>query len=155
MTDGAPALREPRWSDIPQLALLEAELFGLDAWGETTWWAELAGRPRRAYTVLEDEEILGYAGLDLAGETADVMTIAVAPAGRGAGHGRHLLGWLIDTARAAGAQHVMLEVRGDNAPALALYEAAGFATITTRRRYYQPGDVDALVMRLTLEGRHT
>ena len=27
---------------------------------------------------------------------------------------------------------------------------AGFATVTVRRRYYQPGDVDALIMRLHL-----
>ncbi|WP_226913507.1 ribosomal protein S18-alanine N-acetyltransferase [Gephyromycinifex aptenodytis] len=149
-------LRELCWRDIEQLADLETELFGADAWSQATWWSELAGRPRRAYIVLESEtEILGYAGLDLAGEVADVMTIAVAPAGQGFGYGRRLLGWLIETARAYGAAHLMLEVRADNDPAAGLYSSAGFTTISRRRRYYQPGDVDALIMRLPLEGHRS
>ena len=45
----------------------------------------------------------------------------------------------------------MLEVRADNAAARKLYEPRGFETLTVRRRYYQPGDVDAHVMRLTLQ----
>ena len=56
----------------------------------------------------------------------------------------------VDTARAAGAQHLLLEVRADNAAALALYGAAGFAQISRRRRYYQPDDVDALILRKEL-----
>ena len=43
------ALRAVTWRDIPQLAALETELFADDAWTVETWWAELAGRPRRAY----------------------------------------------------------------------------------------------------------
>jgi [ribosomal protein S18]-alanine N-acetyltransferase len=31
--------------------------------------------------------------------------------------------------------------------AIALYRRNGFAELTVRRRYYQPGDVDAVVMR--------
>ena len=50
--------------------------------------------------------------------------------------------------RRAGATSLLLEVRADNAPAIALYERHGFDRIAVRRRYYQPGDVDAWVMRL-------
>jgi ribosomal-protein-alanine N-acetyltransferase len=46
----------------------------------------------------------------------------------------------------------MLEVRADNGAARALYEAVGFTVLRVRPRYYQPGDVDALVMRLDLVG---
>jgi ribosomal-protein-alanine N-acetyltransferase len=46
----------------------------------------------------------------------------------------------------------MLEVRDDNVAARRLYESRGFELLTTRRRYYQPGDVDAHVMRLDLRG---
>jgi ribosomal-protein-alanine N-acetyltransferase len=45
----------------------------------------------------------------------------------------------------------MLEVRDDNGPARSLYEHAGFEVLTTRRRYYQPGDVDAHIMRRPLK----
>lgn len=144
-------LREMRWSDIPELASLDAEVFGSQAWCQEAWWKELAGRPRRQYIVLACSQILGYAGVDHGGEVADVMTVAVAPAARGAGHGRRLLTWLTEVARERGAAHLVLEVRADNAPAAALYSCAGFCTISIRRRYYQPGDVDAHIMRLNLE----
>ena len=56
MTVTAPTLREAHWTDIPALAVLERDLFAHDAWAEPTWWAELAGRPRRDYVVLTDAD---------------------------------------------------------------------------------------------------
>ena len=43
-----------------------------------------------------------------------------------------------------------LEVRRGNAPAIALYERAGFRGVHVRARYYQDNDEDALVMLLDL-----
>jgi ribosomal-protein-alanine N-acetyltransferase len=144
-------LREMTWRDIPALTALEPVLFADDAWSEQTWWAELAGRPRRSYVVGElSGAVVGYAGIDCGGEVADVMTIAVAPAARGHGLGAALMRWVIARARRSGAEFLMLEVRADNAVAQRLYAAAGFEMLTVRRRYYQPGDVDALIMRLPL-----
>lgn len=151
MTMHTTSLREMAWRDIPALAALELELFADDAWSEQTWWAELAGRPRRSYVVEErGDHVVGYAGVDLGGEVADVMTIAVAPAAQGQGLGAVLLDWLIGAARRAGAGHLMLEVRADNLAAQRLYSRAGFELLTVRHRYYQPGDVDAHIMRLQL-----
>ncbi len=150
----APTVRELRWTDLPALAALERDLFAHDAWAEPTWWAELAGRPRRDYLVLTDADgVLGYAGLDHGGEVADVMTIAVAPRAQGRGFGRLLLAELEQRAQTRGATHVILEVRADNVAALGLYERSGYAVLSTRRRYYQPGDVDAVVMRKSLQER--
>jgi len=144
-------LREMTWRDIPALTALEPVLFADDAWSEQTWWAELAGRPRRAYVVGEQSgTVVGYAGVDCGGELADVMTIAVAPAAQGQGLGSALMRWLVAEARRAGAEHLMLEVRADNALAQRLYAAAGFVQLSVRRRYYQPGGVDALIMRMHL-----
>ena len=141
-------LREMTWRDIPQLARLERELFATDAWSEPTWWGELAGRPRRSYVVLEGSDgIDGYAGVDLGGEVADVMTVAVAPGRRGQGLGDGLVDELLRRAADDGAGSVMLEVRADNGPARRLYERHGFAEVAVRRRYYQPDGVDAVVMR--------
>jgi [ribosomal protein S18]-alanine N-acetyltransferase len=152
-TPSETALREMTWRDIPALTALEPELFADDAWSEHTWWAELAGRPRRSYVVGEQAgAVVGYAGVDRGGEVADVMTIAVAPAAQGRGLGTVLTNWLIDEARRGGAEHLMLEVRADNVAAQRLYSKAGFAMLTVRRKYYQPGDVDALIMRLRLAG---
>ena len=149
-------LREVHWTDIEQLAGLERELFADDAWSEQAWWAELAGRPRREYVAgVEGAEVLGYAGLDHGGDVADIMTVAVTPAARGRGLGRRLLDDLETRAAAGRAASVMLEVRADNVAAIGLYEHAGYAVVSTRRRYYQPGDVDALVMRKHLSERGT
>jgi ribosomal-protein-alanine N-acetyltransferase len=142
------------WTDIERLAELEAELFPHDAWSQATWWSELAGRPRRSYVVEEsaDGDLLAYAGLDLGGDVADVMTMAVAPAAQGRGLGRRLLEQLVARAEADHAAYLMLEVRADNATARALYGSRGFEVVSVRRRYYQPGDVDAEIMRLSLGG---
>lgn len=145
------SLREMTWRDIPSLSVLEPLLFADDAWSEQTWWAELAGRPRRSYVVSErGGAIVGYAGIDCDGDVADVMTIAVAPAAQGQGLGSVLLRWLVAQARSSGAGYLMLEVRADNAVAQRLYSAAGFSQLSVRRRYYQPGDVDALILRMPL-----
>jgi len=148
---GQLTLREMTWRDIPALAELEPELFADDAWSEQSWWAELAARPRRSYVVVEQGgALVGYAGVDRGGEVADVMTLAVATAAQGQGVGKVLMDWLIVEARRGGAEHLMLEVRADNVAAQRLYSMAGFVMLTVRRRYYQPGDVDAHIMRLTL-----
>lgn len=157
---GAVRLREADWRDLATLAEIEQRAFPDDAWSEASLWAELAQRPRRTYLVAEHDDpgggcpVLGYAGLDLAGDVADVMTLAVAPAARGRGVGDRLLEALHTRARAQGAQGVLLEVRADNAPARGLYGTRGYAVVHTRRGYYRDPlggpAVDALVMRKEL-----
>ena len=154
-------LRETTWRDIPQLVELERELFAGDAWTAPTWWAELAGRPRRDYVVWEGDSVDGdtgsegcvaaYGGIDHGGEVADIMTVAVAPAHRGQGLGDRLVEELLARAAGRGAGSVMLEVRADNTPARGLYARHGFREVSVRRRYYQPDDVDAIVMRRALD----
>ena len=152
MTATTTTVRDLHWTDIDDVVALEMELFPDDAWTPASLWAELAARPRRSYVVAEaaDGVVAGYAGVDLGGEVADVMTMAVAPAAQGLGLGRRLLEELVARAVADHAAYLMLEVRADNDPARKLYASRGFETLTIRRRYYQPGDVDAHVMRLRL-----
>jgi len=148
------ALREVSWTDIPELVRIEAEVFPDDAWTEASWWGELAGRPRRDYVAVErDGELAAYGGVDHGGHVADLMTVAVAPGHRGSGLGERLLDELEARAVAGGAEAMMLEVRADNAPARALYDRRGYAVLNVRRGYYQPGGVDALVMRKLLGER--
>jgi ribosomal-protein-alanine N-acetyltransferase len=144
-------LREMTWRDIPALSAIEPVLFADDPWSQQSWWAELAGRPRRSYVVCEQSgTLVGYAGVDCGGQVADVMTVAVTAPAQGHGLGAVLLHWLIAEAQRCGAQHLMLEVRADNVVAQRLYHATGFSTLSVRRKYYQPGDVDALIMRMHL-----
>ena len=139
-----------RWWDVAGVVPLERELFGPTAWSPEVFWAELAQERSRWYVVAVDEggALLGYTGLVHSGAEADVQTLAVAPAAQGRGIGARLLGELLTEAGRRGCTSVMLEVRADNAAAVALYERFGFERISVRRGYYQPGNVDAWVMRL-------
>ncbi|HEY9495360.1 MAG TPA: ribosomal protein S18-alanine N-acetyltransferase [Intrasporangium sp.] len=151
----APVLRDLEWTDLETLAALEVALFADDAWSEPTWWAELAGRPRRDYVVaIDDGQVLGYGGIDVSGDVADLMTIATVPEAQGRGLGRRLLDELVRRAEGSGAEALLLEVRADNEAAKRLYGTSGFEVISVRRRYYQPGDIDALVMRKHIGGTH-
>lgn len=143
-------LRAMRWWDVERLHPLERQLFGATAWTPETFWSELAHPGTRWYVVAvgEADEILGYAGLLVPGPEADVQTVAVAPAAQGQGVGGTLLEALITRAGERGATSLMLEVRADNPAAVRLYEKRGFERVAVRRRYYQPDDVDAWVMRL-------
>lgn len=156
MTSHSTGLRELAWTDIPELVRLETEAFPHDAWTAASWWGELAGRPRRDYVVVHREgELAAYAGLDHGGQVADLMTITVGLGHRGAGLGAELLDELESRATAGGAEALMLEVRADNAPARSLYDRRGYDVLNVRRGYYQPGNVDALVMRKLLGERGT
>jgi ribosomal-protein-alanine N-acetyltransferase len=149
------ALREMRWWDIDPVLELERDLFPEDAWSRGMFWSELAhsrgAEANRRYVVAEtaDGRIVGYAGLASTGELADVQTIAVARDCQGTGLGGRLLAELLRAATAFECAEVMLECRVDNLRAQKLYERFGFEAIGFRRGYYQPGNVDALVMRLT------
>ena len=152
---GGVLVRDVAWEDIAALVAIDAENFTDDAWSAATWWAELAERPRREYVVITDgaDTILGYGGVDHGGELADIMTVAVAPQARGRGLGRLVLVELERRARARGARHLLLEVRADNEPAVGLYVSHGWSQLSVRRRYYQPGDVDALILRKSFSDR--
>ncbi len=151
---GGPQLREMRWWDIDPVLELEKALFPEDAWSRGMFWSELAHsrgpEATRRYVVAEqDGRIVGYAGLVASGDQGDVQTIAVARELWGSGLGARLLSELLRAATAFECTEVMLECRVDNLRAQKLYERFGFAPIGVRRGYYQPGNVDALVMRLS------
>ncbi|MDG9708290.1 ribosomal protein S18-alanine N-acetyltransferase [Streptomyces sp. DH10] len=143
-----------RWWDIDSVLELERNLFPDDAWSRGMFWSELAHargpEASRKYLVAEEgERIVGYAGVASSGEQADIQTIAVTRDYWGTGLGGRLLSELLRAATAFECAEVMLECRVDNIRAQKLYERFGFEAIGFRRGYYQPGNVDALVMRLT------
>jgi ribosomal-protein-alanine N-acetyltransferase len=133
-------------SDAPRCAELERMLFaGDDPWSAQSFREELrAGYHYVAARI--DETLVGYAGIGVLGDEAEVHTLGVDPAHQGSGIGRALLRALLEVADAAHAA-VFLEVRTDNDPAHALYASEGFAVVGLRRRYYAPSGADAHTMR--------
>ncbi|MET0734088.1 MAG: ribosomal protein S18-alanine N-acetyltransferase [Microbacterium sp.] len=140
--------------DLGTIMALERASFVTDAWSEGMMREELSS-PHGWYIVDESAGLLlGYAGLRAVrgSKDADVQTIAIAEAARGRGRGRALLTALLQEAARRGVREVFLEVRADNPVAQRLYASEGFAELGRRPRYYQPDDVDAIVMRLDLAG---
>jgi [ribosomal protein S18]-alanine N-acetyltransferase len=143
------SIRDASLDDLDAIMALETSTFATDAWSTPMMAAELAAPHTRYVVAIEGDRVVGYAGLSApegAGQ-ADVQTIAVDAHARGRGLGAHLLSVLLDEAAARGADDVLLEVRADNPGAQRLYERHGFVAIAVRPRYYQPDDVDAIVMR--------
>jgi ribosomal-protein-alanine N-acetyltransferase len=82
-------------------------------------------------------------------DEAELLTIATHPGHRRRGHGRAALAAFESEARASGAAVAHLEVAAGNAPALALYDGAGYRRTGLRRGYYRAPDgaaVDAVLM---------
>ncbi|HWF70464.1 MAG TPA: ribosomal protein S18-alanine N-acetyltransferase [Mycobacterium sp.] len=140
-------------ADAERCAELEAQLFpGDDPWPTAAFIRELAAAHNRyvaARTSADgDDPLVGYGGISRLGRTPpfeyEVHTIGVDPAYQGRGIGRRLLDELLNFA--AGAV-VHLEVRTDNAPAIALYRSVGFTHAGLRRRYYRVSGADAYTMR--------
>jgi len=73
-----------------------------------------------------DGELVGIGLLGVRGRRGWVSGLAVVPAWRRRGLGRMLLSRLIEAAQIRGLEHITLEVLTGNAPAMALYQSAGF-----------------------------
>lgn len=95
----------------------------------------------------------GFALGRVAADEAELLTVAVAPAARRRGRGRHWLRAFEAEAARRGAETGFLEVAEKNAAARALYAAEGWAEVGRRRGYYAlpgGGRSDALVLRKCL-----
>ncbi|MDR2321184.1 MAG: ribosomal protein S18-alanine N-acetyltransferase [Microbacterium sp.] len=155
-------IRAATAADLDAIMLIERRSFPTDAWSAELMAAELASPHGRYLVDVEPvdgstghgaaEVVVGYGGVRALRGSADgdIQTIALDAAHRGSGRGRTLLRALLAEAAERGAREVFLEVRADNPVAQGLYLSEGFAEIGRRAGYYQPDDVDAVIMRLDL-----
>jgi [ribosomal protein S18]-alanine N-acetyltransferase len=136
-------------SDAARCAELESLLFeGDDPWPERAFLAELKAKHIHYVAARREDKLVGYAGIARLGRTRpyeyEIHTIGVDPAYQGQGIGRHLVSQLLELAADS---VIFLEVRTDNAPAIALYESFGFVNVGLRRRYYRASGADAYTMK--------
>jgi ribosomal-protein-alanine N-acetyltransferase len=144
--------REMSTFDVPALVGIEKEIFPESPWSAAQFREELSGVPKsRKYLVAhEDGKIVGYAGIALAGDVADIHNIAVIYSHRKKGIASHLLDDLELWALEKGVTALMLEIREGNTEAQPLYEKRGYKVISRRDNYYATG-VHALIMRKEVE----
>jgi ribosomal-protein-alanine N-acetyltransferase len=140
-------------ADIDAIAASEADNLGPDAWSHALIEEGVAGRlPTVHYLVAEDEHrVVGHAVASLAGEITELQRIAVSAEHRRTGVATVLLDEVLALAAAGDADRVLLEVRDDNADALAFYTARGFVELDRRPRYYRDG-ATAVVLCRSLPG---
>ena len=137
---------------VTALLPFELEMFGAEAWSERSYRDELADTANRHYLAIEDYDgaLLGWAGLLVVADSAEILTVGVVPSARRRGLGRLMLAALYREAVARGAKELFLEVRVDNEPARSLYRREGFEEVGRRPGYYDAGRVDAVTMRKEL-----
>ena len=112
-------------ADHPSFVRLFAELHVPDPVpGAEAFAAEMLPR---VLLLCEDGATVGYASWRLYGPTAHVVHVVVDPGWRGRGGGRALLAAVRAAVVRAGCTRWYLNVKRDNAPALALYRRCGFA----------------------------
>lgn len=153
------------WTDIAAVAALDRVCFGVDAWTQEYFWAQLAVPGNRLWVARAAAgdgaagdgatgdraagdtvgQLAGYVGMGVSGPQGDILTLGVSPLYRGRGLGGQLLDVALGAASAAGVSAMYLDVRAGNVAAIRLYEARGFEVMDRRVGYYS--GADALVMR--------
>lgn len=138
------SLRAAGPGEAATLAALHATAFD-HPWPEAEI-ASLMASPGVFALVVEGEGFILCRAV--AGE-AEILTLAVDPALRRRGTGRALVEAAAGLARQMDAGILFLEVADNNAAALGLYAASGFAAVGRRKGYYASG-ADAVVMQRRL-----
>ena len=89
--------------------------------------------------------IVGFAGLKVIVDEADIMNIVVKKSFRHNGIGSTLLEYLISFAKDKNLKTINLEVNEHNLSAIHLYDKFNFDHIGIRKKYYN-GESDAIIM---------
>lgn len=137
---------------MDEMAAIHAAAFAGTA--PPPWSAgEIAGALLGAGAFATTRPGIGFAIWRAVAGEGELMTLAVAPGRRRSGYGASLLAEGEARLLRAGAERAVLEVSERNAPARALYAAAGWRAAGRRPGYYRQPDgtrVDALVLAKSL-----
>lgn len=133
-------------SDLPQVMSIDTQSFPAP-WTQEIYEQELLKNDFAHYFVLvHEDEIIGYVGIWIVFDDAQITNIAVAPRYRGKGIGEKLFGFALTYAFQRGAQKLSLEVRPSNHVAKNMYKKFGLQEGGIRKNYYPDNGEDAIVM---------
>ena len=140
-----------RAKDFAVVAALETLIFGPRSWGRDSVIQTLQAPGVICFLVRgSGGDVLGFTICRNAAGEAEILTIGVLDRARQSGLGRSLLAAACDEASKHGAVEIFLDVDAQNAPALALYSAAGFQKVGERAKYYRDG-ADAIILAYQFE----
>lgn len=116
-------------------------------WDPAIFHNEIRSNQFAHYLVYEyDGRIIGYCGMWLVMDEAQITNIAIHSDFRGQGRGEELLRFAIAFLGQFGVMKLSLEVRVSNHVAQQLYRKLGFQEGGIRKNYYADNGEDALVM---------
>lgn len=138
-------IRKWVYKDILRISQIEEECFPQEPWSFQMLASSFGAESFTGVLAEDGGEIIGYGGVTVAADTADIENVAVTEPFRRSGVGGALLSELCRAAKQKGAKKVFLEVRVSNVPAMSLYLKNGFKGVYARTRYYSDGE-DCLVM---------
>lgn len=130
-------LRRAQAADVPAMTAILAAAFKDDQDDPAAFARAMEGHPQHHwYVATLDGTVIGLLNAQMHGDETGIYGFAVAPERQRQGFGRQMLGQIVTDLRAAGQQHIMLEVDIANDHALALYTSCGF-TQTAVYDYYR------------------
>jgi ribosomal-protein-alanine N-acetyltransferase len=138
-------VRRMTMDDVEQVCAVDALCYATP-WHSGAYITELTNRHATYFTAECRGQLVGYSGMWVVLDEAQITTIAVHPEFRGRRIARLLFHMLMESGRDQGATRASLEVRERNAPAIAVYRRYGFQEAALRRNYYQDTQENGLVM---------
>ena len=142
-----------RQQAIQTVANIESLVQLQDNWTEQTLAEMLEQDSIELLIIYQNEKVVGYCLYQALFEQAEILRIGTHPDYQRQGIASKLFVALNKELEDNKVESLLLEVRADNAPAIALYERQGFSVIHQRKGYYsQPNQpaIDALIMQLEL-----
>lgn len=122
-----------------------------DFWNENILKQELLNTDS-IFLVVKDtisDEILGFAGIEIVLDEAELMNIVIRKNKRGLGIGKSLMEKIINIAKENNIKILKLEVNEKNLIAINLYKSLGFKQTGIREKYYNNLD-SAILMDLEI-----
>lgn len=143
-------IREMVLEDLPEVTKIENDLF-TDPWPPVIFAEDVVSVTSYPFVAQIDNTIVGYAILWLGVDEGHLTNIAVSKKYQRKSIAKTLLSYILRFASGLGLGQIILEVRPSNAPAISLYEAYGFETLSIRKNYYRNPAEDCLVMRKIIQ----
>lgn len=119
-----------------------------DFWTFDVLKSEILSNNSKYIVIKNDSEILGFAGIKIILDEADIMNIVVKKAYRNKKIGSLLLDSLVKLSKKLSIKSITLEVNEKNLVAFHLYEKFGFKKVGIRKNYYN--NENAIIMTKTL-----
>ena len=142
-------IRRMTMDDVDGVYAVEIGTF-VDAWSRDAFVSDMKNPVARYLVAEQDGKTAGYVGCQTVLDEGYITNVAVSPDFRRQGIARALIAELTAKAGENKLAFVTLEVRESNAPAIALYNGAGFAPVGKRKNFYSNPTENAVLMTISL-----